>query len=95
MKAQWNRHPNNPFETLNKRMQSELPAEKISSHIKPSNYDIQTGEANARLIAAAPDLLNACKMALSTIPEIVRFGSDDHLLHIALERAIAEAEGRS
>ena len=39
--------------------------------------------ANARLIAAAPDLLEACKMVLIAHPE-----------NIAAKRAVAKAEGR-
>jgi hypothetical protein len=41
--------------------------------------------ANARLIAAAPDLLAACKMALNE--------GDDHKAIEAIKAAIAKAEG--
>ena len=43
------------------------------------------GEANARLIAAAPDLLEACKVALG----IIGFGAE----HDQISAAIAKATG--
>lgn len=45
------------------------------------------GEANARLIAAAPDLLAACK-------QILRMGYSDFGDRLMLEEAIAKAEVR-
>ena len=47
-----------------------------------------TAEANARLIAAAPDLLTACKMALNE-----RMFKDWPEVATALIAAIAKAEG--
>lgn len=52
-------------------------------------------EANARLIAAAPDLLEACKIALA---ETLR--ANEHFKSVSpatamLEAAIAKAEGRA
>jgi len=52
-------------------------------------------EANAQLIAAAPDLLEACKMALATIERLtVRHGpfSSTDGTHSVLNEAIAKAE---
>lgn len=55
--------------------------------------DFATGVANARLIAAAPDLLAACK---ALMPEGWDEGHMDHMPGIKLARlAIAKAEGRS
>lgn len=49
-------------------------------------------KANAQLIAAAPDLLNACKLVLRGIGD----GSVDVFdVETALQTAIAKAEGRS
>lgn len=48
------------------------------------------GEANARLIAAAPDLLAALKEAQSRLREKGMLGVDD-----AVSAVIAKAEGRS
>lgn len=51
----------------------------------------ETGEhewANARLIAAAPDLLAACKAALSTMDKLSP-------AHVQVRIAIAKAEGRA
>lgn len=45
-------------------------------------------KANARLIAAAPDLLAACKLALGA------FTNNNAIDWSELERAIAKAEGR-
>lgn len=53
--------------------------------------DVPAGvdEANARLIAAAPELLAACKLALGA------FERNDCINWDSLARAIAKAEGRS
>ena len=47
-------------------------------------------EANAALIAAAPELLHAAHMALSCLRQ-----EDDDVMARALRAAIAKAEGRS
>jgi len=59
------------------------------------------GDANARLIAAAPDLLDAVR-ALNIGPEAIVAGTADHLIVklpikaiTAAAVAIAKAEGRS
>ena len=49
--------------------------------------DVFTLEANARLIAAAPDLLEACKVALG----IIGFGAE----HDQISAAIAKAKGET
>jgi len=51
----------------------------------------EQAEANARLIAAAPDLLAACKL---TIEENLYLADGDVCTLIHLKRAIAKAEGR-
>lgn len=33
------------------------------AHVEPDSYDVKTREANAKLIAAAPELLEALKIA--------------------------------
>lgn len=49
-------------------------------------------DANARLIAAAPELLEACKAAEANLsPEY----ASDHLVMRLLRVAIAKAEGRT
>lgn len=56
--------------------------------------DYYAGEenvANARLIAAAPDLLAACKLAMDVLEQ----WRTDHETHIVLARAIAKATGGS
>jgi hypothetical protein len=64
----------------------------INSLFKPSG---EIGEANARLIAAAPDLLEACEVLLKAAPEL--WGDDIEKwprLMDRVEAAIAKAEGR-
>ena len=51
----------------------------------PDGYVRGENEANARLIAAAPDLLEACKVALG----IIGFGAE----HDQISAAIAKATG--
>ena len=48
-------------------------------------------EANARLIAAAPDLLRACELALAHVPR--SDDAPDSGIHGLMERAIAKAKG--
>lgn len=48
-----------------------------------------TEEANARLIAAAPDLLEACKVALANMPQSYAM----HTPLCLLQRAIKKAKG--
>ena len=55
-------------------------------------------EANARLIAAAPDLLAAAHVALVALSELVLTKvsvPSDRVAYDALEAAIEKAEGRS
>ena len=49
---------------------------------------VDEAQANARLIAAAPDMLDACRQAL------LHFEDDQTISHV-LAAAIAKAEGRS
>lgn len=56
-------------------------------------------ESNARLIAAAPDLLAAAKLAVLNFARIQHADArdlfdDDHEAWTALEKAIAKAEGK-
>ena len=56
------------------------------------------GEANARLIAAAPELYDACKLALALIKDHWPYEHGNPQVGDAwgaLETAIAEAEGRT
>jgi len=59
-------------------------------------FHIHRGDANARLIAAAPDLLAACKQMVSEFESIaVTLGADTskNPVLVAARAAIAKAEG--
>lgn len=51
-------------------------------------------EANAYLLAAAPDLLEACKAAVAALSQPASFPSDIKAAKSWLNAAIAKAEGR-
>jgi hypothetical protein len=53
-----------------------------------------TDESNASLIAAAPDLFEACKFALKWINASVPIMTPKGLVNILLEKAINKAEGK-
>jgi hypothetical protein len=61
-------------------------------NLPPSRSD--ESEANARLIAAAPDLLIACKRLLEVEPPRLITGEERETFRLA-SAAIAKAEGRS
>ena len=73
-----------------------------STHIVAEvNPKAKAWDANARLIAAAPELLRACKVVLESMHESIAYGGNKHLragngknLSIMLENAVALAEGR-
>ncbi len=63
-------------------------------------YNQEQDEANARLIAAAPDLLDACRIALAMLNRNLASeescgqpfnGDDEHETHSALTAVIAKA----
>ena len=51
-------------------------------------------EANARLIAAAPDLYEACKTALTVTGGSKNWDGLTHGFLVEIEKAVAKAEGR-
>ena len=70
------------------------------AEIKYLTTDPKRQRANADLIAAAPDLLKAARLAvlnfrrLNAHPDVNFLGDDDHEAWTALSRAIAKAEGK-
>lgn len=64
---------------------------EVMSHLARVPIDTAEAEANARLIAAAPDLLEACREALS----ILDYERADVETRAQVYAAIAKAEGRA
>jgi hypothetical protein len=61
----------------------------------PLGTDPDIAVANARLIAAAPELLEACKLAFARWrPGDIRKDFAGHVAYAALGKAISKAEGR-
>jgi hypothetical protein len=76
---------------------------RVFPHEGPSICNLRHGEmeANARLIAAAPELLRACEEALNAlldyVPLLEAHGSVmgyGHAVIVRLKAAIAKAEGK-
>ena len=63
-----------------------------TSNVPSDNADA-VNQANARLIAAAPDLLDACEMALGFCKDVYNVGYKDVEIELALLTAIAKAKG--
>lgn len=79
------------FHISSKKHGSIYPiAQSVSGDGSFAPYTPKEYEGNAKLMAAAPDLLNACKAALEVL-NLVSPG----LKHDVLENAIEKAEGRS
>lgn len=63
---------------------------KIANRISGWNYEEL--KANARLIAAAPNLLEACQLALRTLASQNIYGKTYLTLETAIEKAIGSPE---
>ena len=63
------------------------------AYIAPRPFYHDDQEANAHLIAAAPELLEACKIAKVTFDEYKKLTGKRAKALVALEVAIAKAEG--
>jgi len=61
----------------------------------PEIIDDQISEANARLIAAAPELLEACREALTFVGPMDSFVGCDSTTSRILRAAIAKATGQA
>lgn len=83
------KHTPGPWETINLDVYSSAwTGVKVADCYIPRPagvYDAGECEANARLISAAPDLLEMCKQALNP--------QDHHNFWVDLKAAIAKAEG--
>ncbi len=87
---------NNPFRVCEiDDTAAEVDSEKTSERRRAANRDL----ANARLIAASPDLLVACKAAKDVIGQHANCFNDpafkaDRIAFHALRKAIDKAEGK-
>jgi len=94
-KGKWTiRYENNltAIVTLSGEMQLSLFSSKLNP---PLNCDLQEWEANARLIAAAPDLLDACKKAAGYVLACVDPTSWAGRVYEEITDAIAKAESEA
>ena len=81
-------HTPGPWETsVNDEGQWDVCAEGGGDMVADLADCPESAEANARLIAAAPDLLAALKAVLATM-------ATDHVAYFQTQRAIAKAEGK-
>jgi hypothetical protein len=75
---------------------SESTYEAIA--VRPEDDDTGNWDANARLIAAAPELLAACKLIVQDVALLTRYRSETRYVSAAVVNvcveAIAKAEGR-
>lgn len=85
-------HTPGPWEIRYDILLAEIPGDNQLARIRWFRHHIHRAEANARLIAAAPDLLDACKMArtLGTLAQTSTVAN----IKAMLDTAIAKAEGR-
>lgn len=79
---------NVPDEILTERDGSPDTLKILSNKCR---YGLKEAEANARLIAAAPDLLDACEVALEFIGRSNKTDWDNEITPV-LEQAIAKAK---
>ena len=89
------KHTPGPWETINLNVYHNYPTrQKVADCFVKKPFGVYDGgecEANARLIAAAPELLEACKSALA----LIQISTDYKDMSTAKElmAAIARAEG--
>jgi hypothetical protein len=85
------RHSPGPWHAvLNRRGQWEIFCHTHALVCRLAKWTPATDAADARLMTAAPDLLDMCREALEALGD----GDPDSLLLIGLRAAIAKAEGR-
>lgn len=81
-----------PFETGNQMNPTGL---RLICHVLQRRDSLRMDQANAKLLAAAPDLYAALKSARGWIGQDDSV-SDDPLAHLtAIDAALAKAEGRT
>lgn len=89
------KHTPGPWSVISEGMASPKVVDGAGFGICHTTYAPTGAEANARLISASPDLLEALKLVAPHIPGIIAMGWLSAEQTDSIRAAIAKAEGQS
>ena len=88
----WYIHTPGPW-YIHRQALADIYADSLIASVYGSLDSLEQGEANARLIAAAPELLEACKAAIAHLDTIFVYYDANDAIAAQLQSAITKAEG--